>query len=158
MRPVFFALCVCLLLTPSASSDALSFAEGFVLGLEKDPNAPDACASDSSTLFQDTENVISNVLQLMDGDTSVLTTLILAAQKLSRDLQSFNGDCNFTSLIANIESIFTPEGISKTIWTYLNNESTINTDWQTVQKCSQDFAACGQAAGQVFSLVTDWSI
>lgn len=158
MRCWVSVLFITLLISPSLASSPLEFAQGFLLGLQKDPNSPDACASDSSTLLQDTESVVGFVEQMMAGQTSALTSLILAAKKLADDLKGFNGDCDFTGLLANLEGIATPEGFSKVIWTYLNNEQTFNSDWSTVQSCEENYTACGQAAGQMFSLISDWSI
>jgi hypothetical protein len=158
MRCGLLALSVCLLLGSASASNALNFSQGFLLGLQKNPNAPDACAADSSTLLQDTESVVSYIQEMMSGNTGVLTSLIIAGQKLANDLKGFNGDCNFTELLENIEAIATPDGFSKVIWTYLNNKQTIDTDWSSMQSCQENYTACGQAAGQVFSLITNWSI
>lgn len=158
MRLGLIALSVCLLLGSASASNALSFAQGFLLGLQKDPNAPDACASDSSVLLQDTESVVSYIQEMMSGNTGVLTSLIIAGQKLANDIKGFNGDCDFTELLENLEAMATPDGFSKVIWTYLNNKQTMDADWNSLQNCQESYPACGQAAGQIFSLVTNWSI
>lgn len=93
------------------SSKVLDFVDGFIVGLEKDANSPDQCATDSQSLISATEAVLSDIRTAIVGNSSIFTQLLQDALNLSNDFDSFNGTCDFTELIKDLQTLTTADGI-----------------------------------------------
>ena len=141
-----------------APTDVLDFVDGFVEGLEKNANSPDQCASDTHVMIKDAQSIVADVEAALNGDNSVWTQLLQDALKMSSDIDSFNGACDFTDLISDLSALTTATGIVDLIWKFVDNEKAIMSDVNVLKTCSADFVDCGKAAGNMFSVLVGYTI
>ena len=140
------------------SSNVLSFVDGFIVGVEKDANSPDECASDSQTLISATEALISDIKAAMAGNSNIFTQLLQDAVNLSNDFDSFNGACDFTELISDLAALGTADGIVDLIWRFVDNAKEVGDYVKVLQQCSSNYTDCGTAAGHIFSILVGYQI
>lgn len=147
-----------LLAVSSAQSPVLDFVDGFVVGIEKNANSPDECASDTHTLISAAQQVVSDVQQAIAGNSGIFTQLLQDAVALSNDFDTFNGACDFTELIKDLTALTTSTGVVDLVWRFVDNEKSVMSDVDTLKTCNTDYTTCGEAAGHLFSTLVGYQI
>ena len=152
---------ICLLLSVASSQQAdsfLTFMDGFVSGIEKNANAPDACATDLHTYVGDAATVITDAKQVLGGNADAVTQLIADCVKLEKDYSSYNGACNFAALLNDISALNTSQGLLDVFWRVYDNADQLISYVKQTEDCTSNTTACGNAVGHIFSLLLNYSI
>lgn len=147
-----------LALSAAQSINVLDFVDGFIVGVEKDANSPDQCATDSKTLISDTETLISDIKAAIAGNSNIFTQLLQDAINLSNDFDSFNGACDFTDLISDLAALTTADGVVALVWRFVDNAKEVGDYVKVLQQCSSNYTDCGTAAGHIFSILVGYQI
>mmetsp|Transcript_18135 Transcript_18135/g.18127 ORF Transcript_18135/g.18127 Transcript_18135/m.18127 type:complete len:314 (+) Transcript_18135:29-970(+) len=132
----------------------MSFFNGFLLGLQKNPLVPSACYLDLTDLFQYSENVFSDLQKMIALD---MTGFVAFASDYSRFATNFkyaNDDCDFTYLA----TFLTENGFEIILNNYLASGSTTKSMSETIADCSSNYNECGQAAGTLVQTLLGWGI
>lgn len=140
------------------STNVLNFVDGFIVGIEKNANSPDQCASDSQTLISASEALISDIKAAIAGNSNIFTQLLQDAVNLSNDFDSFNGACDFTELIADLTALTTADGVVALVWRFVDNAKEVGDYVKVLQQCPSNYTDCGTAAGHIFSILVGYQI
>ena len=131
--------------------------DGFLAGLENNPNSANQCVSDLNSLQGLVADLIQDVQKVLT-DYSEVFQLIADAKTFWADVQKFGTPCNVPELVTILQSLSTPEGINTVVNNFKINVATIMSDAPAIMNCSSDVATCGQNAGIIVRLVLGWSI
>ena len=140
------------------SSNVLDFVDGFVVGVEKDANSPDQCATDTETLISTSEVLISDIQAAMAGNSNIFTQLLQDTIDLSNDFHRFNRACDFTDLISDLQTLATADGAVALMWRFVDNAKEVGDYVKVLQQCNTDYTHCGTAAGHIFSILVGYQI
>jgi len=140
------------------SSNALSFLDGFLVGIEKDANSPDQCATDSQLLLSATDALISDIHAAITGNSYIFTQLLQDAIDLSNDFDSFGSSCDFTELITALQALTTADGVAALVWRFVDNTKEVGDYVKVLQECKAEYRDCGAAAGHIFSILVGYQI
>jgi hypothetical protein len=151
-----------LLLAASASSistgEVYNFTSGLLIGLESNAKAPGPCYKAISGLTGDFEAIASDISRITQGDEAAVMQLLTDVTGTKRDVQAFNGTCDFTSLEAQIKVLLSPAGAKIISANYLKHVFSINKDLATVKDCSANYYSCGKASGEIIRDLVGWSL
>jgi hypothetical protein len=151
-----------LLLAASASGistgEAFNFTSGLLLGLESNAKAPGPCYKAINGLSGDFEAIASDISRITQGDEAAVMQLLTDVTGTVKDVQAFNGTCDFASLEAQIKVLLSPEGAKIISANYLKHVIAINRDLATVKDCSADYYKCGKASGEIIRDLAGWSL
>lgn len=158
MRATTLTFGLLLALSAAQSVNVLDFVDGFIVGIEKDANSPDECATDSQALISGTEAIIADIKAAIAGNSNVFTQLLQDAINLSDDFDSFNGACDFTKLIADLAALTTADGVVALVWRFVDNAKEVGEYVKVLQQCSSNYTDCGTAAGHIFTILVGYQI
>lgn len=140
------------------SSNVLDFVDGFVVGVEKGPNFPDQCATDTKTFISTSETLISDIQAAIAGNSSIFTQLLQDVIDLSNDFDSVNSVCDFTDLIADLQALTTVNGAVALVRRFVDNAKEVGDYVKVLQQCSANYTNCGAAVGHIFSSLVGYHI
>jgi hypothetical protein len=136
----------------------MNFTSGLITGLEADANSPGACAKDLTGAEGNVADLISAVTSFIGGNQASLFTIITSGEALLKAVEGSSDDCDFSTLTAFFESLTTDAGREKAIAAILGNMSGIMTDAKALTTCSTNLYTCGFTLGNLFKLITGWSV
>jgi hypothetical protein len=94
-------------------------------------------------------------IKAYDGSyVQVLADLSALSQKTTET----QDDCDVHSLVIQVHKILGPAGKAIVMKNYFMNSQVITDDLSRIQTCSRDFFSCGKDAGEVFRLLTGYSL
>lgn len=134
------------------------FLSGLVQGLETSPNGADQCIQALASLSTLSGALVSDLKELMAGNTAAIFQLLTDYKSLDSALDSDSSACNFPALLSVLASLVTPEGLAKVSSNIKANLSAIETASGSLLSCQQDPYQCGFSAGEVFRLALGWSL
>ena len=136
------------------SENVKDFLSGVVTGLGN--GASSTCSTSIATLitvgYKVSQDVkVPNVSLQQDINTlNDMQTLVnsLAPIKI----------CDFKSLNQQVAKIFSKGGWEIILNNYLSNGAAVYADYNTIEKCSANYLACGTAAGNAFKVLVGWAL
>jgi len=136
---------------------ATTWIDGFLQGLQDNPNSPSECASDLTGLVTLVNQIVDDIKKV-SSDYTVVFQLISDAKTLVQDLDNYATPCNVPDLISVLQSLTTPAGVTAVVNNFKMNIATIMMDAPALANCSADLTTCGVNAGTIVRLVLGWSI
>ena len=143
--------------TTLRQTSATTWIDGFLQGLQDNPNSPSECASDLTGLVTLVNQIVADI-QKVASDYTVVFQLISDAKTLVQDLNNYSTPCNVPDLISVLKSLTTPAGVTAVVNNFKMNIATIMMDAPALANCSADLTTCGLNAGTIVRLVLGWSI
>jgi hypothetical protein len=131
---------------------------GLIKGLELDSNSPGACANDLSNSEADIQAVISDITRVIGGDEMALMQLLTDGEALLGTLEGSNGDCKWSTLLAEFQSLGTEAGRKQILANVMSNAGNLLADAKGLASCPTDLTGCGFQIAQIFRLVFNWGI
>ncbi|MBL2468570.1 hypothetical protein ELJ42_29675, partial [Klebsiella pneumoniae] len=130
----------------------IDFYQGFVAGLEVDPNEPSVCASDLSLILTNIDTLIVDIEKVLVQEQGAIVKLINDYNNFISEIPNFSQDCNFASLVAQVQQLLGPNGFNILFQAYMKNNAAITQDINTVAVCDEDLYACGSSFGDLVKI------
>lgn len=127
------------------------FLSGLFSGLTNNNVACVASASSTSESLNLLVNSIktyeSNYLPILTGFNDFKLSIVKMAE-----------DCNIEGLAVTVHKLLGPWGKSIVMKNYVMHSRQISRDLEVLKTCSDNFNKCGSSAGEIFRLLSGWSI
>jgi hypothetical protein len=136
----------------------IDFYQGFVAGLEANPNEPSACANDLNLLLTNSDTLIADIEKALLQEKGAIVKLINDYNSFVSEIPNFSQDCNFASLYAQVQQLLGPDGFSILFQAYMKNNAAVSQDVDTISVCNEDLYACGSSLGDLVKIFIGWSI
>lgn len=143
---------------PAPVTDIMDVITGLIKGLELDSNSPGACANDLTSSESDIQAVISDVTRIIGGDEMAIMQLLTDGEALISTLAGSNGDCKWSALLTEFESLTTEAGQKQILANVMANAGSLFADAKGLATCPTDLTGCGFQIAQIFRLVFNWGI
>lgn len=140
----------------ASKNDPESFFTGLITGLEK--SGSDVCAASLNTLNTDSFTLIEDIQKVIGGNYSVLPSIMIKLNSFKNEISKSTSECDFGTLVTDIDNLFTPEGIKAATMNYLTNVNKIQTYLKSIEVCSTNYNVCGNDLAQIVKLMLGWSI
>lgn len=136
----------------------MNFTAGLISGLEADANSPGACAKDLTGAEGNVADLVSAVTSYIGGNQAALFDILTSGEGLIKAVEGSSDDCDFSKLTAFFESLSTSSGRETALMAILGNLGGITADAKALTTCSSDLYTCGFSIGNLFKLLTGWSV
>ncbi|OMJ72214.1 hypothetical protein SteCoe_29389 [Stentor coeruleus] len=136
----------------------ISFLQGLIVGLEANPNESSACASDITLILTNSDTLIADIENALLQKQGAIVKLITDYNNFVSEIPNFSEDCNFASLVAQVQQLLGPNGFNILFQAYMKNNAMVTQDVDTISVCDQDLYACGSALGDLIKIFVQWSI
>ena len=127
------------------------FLSGFFSGLT---NNNVACVTSASTTSESFNSMVNTIKSYNSNYLPILTSFTL----FKEDLTSMAEACNVQGLVLTVQKLLGPWGKTTFMRNYLLHSRQVSKDLEVLKSCSQDFETCGYSAGEIFRLLSGWSI
>jgi hypothetical protein len=134
-----------------------SWFDGFLQGLQTDPNSPSECATDLQGLATLASQIVADI-EKVASDYTIVFQLISDAKTFISDLDNFAAPCNIPALVTILESLTTPTGVTDIVNNFKMNIAAITMEVPAILNCQSNLTSCGLNSGKIVSQVLGWNI
>lgn len=127
------------------------FLSGFFSGLT---NNNVACVTSASTTSESFNSLVDTIKSYNANYLPILTGFTL----FKEDIASMAEACNVQGLVLTVHKLLGPWGKTTVMKNYLLHSRQVSKDMEVLKSCSQNFNTCGYSAGEIFRLLSGWSI
>jgi hypothetical protein len=136
----------------------MNFTSGLIAGLEADANSPGACAKDLTGAEGNVVDLYSAVSSFIGGNQAALFEILTSGEALIKAVEGSSSDCDFSTLVTFFESLSTSAGRDKALTNIIGNLGGLTEDAKALTTCSANVYTCGFTIGNMFKLLTGWSV
>lgn len=136
----------------------MNFTDGLISGLEADANSPGACAKDLTGAEGNVEDLVSAITSYIGGNQAALFDILTSGEALIKAVEGSSDDCDFSKLTAFFQSLSTSSGREAALVAIMGNLGGLTADAKALTTCSTNIYTCGFTIGNMFKLLTGWSV
>ena len=138
----------------------LQWWNGTIVSLSINPKKLGPCAYFLQQFANQTILPASDISMLLHHNMAGINTLFAdLANSLTYFQQNYaNNECMFSSLIENIADLKGKGGLGTLITRYAARAVSLNTAYENVKNCQNNFYTCGKATGTIIKYMLDWTI
>ena len=136
----------------------MNFTNGLISGMEANANSPGKCADDLTGAEGNLADLVSAVASYINGDQNALFEILSTGSALIKAVEGSSTDCDFSALAAVFEGLSTAAGREAIIGNVMSHFGSIVSDAQALATCGSNLYTCGFNIGQIFHLVSGWSV
>mmetsp|Transcript_1006 Transcript_1006/g.998 ORF Transcript_1006/g.998 Transcript_1006/m.998 type:complete len:474 (-) Transcript_1006:35-1456(-) len=139
------------------TEDVYEFLGGFMNGLEGKVSTPGPCYQALLATNEDFVAIISDVVRVVNGDSSAVAQLITDSEALLPLLLPLESQCQW-GLLVNQTKALIAGGYSTILLRYSMHIKTMTADILTIKNCNANYTACGYAAGEIIRIELNWKL
>ena len=133
--------------------------KGFIVSLSINPKKAGPCAVFLGGFANNTVNPARDLSMILGknwgGFKNVFGDI---ASSLTFVQKNYTGNCQFGTLVDNVEGLFQKGGATEILARYAARALSINTAIVNIKNCAENIYSCGQAYGTIIKYMLNWSI
>ena len=147
-------LMILAILSLSSATVPTAFFNGFVAGLEANPNSVGVCGNELFSLTKGLATLQQDLIAVLEMSQGGFNQIVKDFKDFEATVRSFSTNCNFANLIVGLNKFTTDVGRSEIITQYIKNVGKIDTLMNNVHQCENDLYLCGESLGEVLNILT----